>query len=227
MKQIENEKLNQTIKEITTLNLQREMLNNLNELLSIYPELIKATDDYYYQKYTDKKYITDGIKNSVKTILASIASIEISEEIINTDIPLLQKSIIAFIGSLTGWLIFQIENSKNHQLASLNKKEILEKFVLYEEKLCNIVNEFVTIIYDYAKINGSEKQFDLKEAFDNNEKYITNQKQINNISYNFNYKTIVKMFEEIFGENSLENCINEVYYSINKTENKNITRVKK
>lgn len=229
MKQIENEKLNEIKNEIATLNLQKQILNNLNEILKIYPEAINAIDNYCYQKYTDKKYITDSIKNSLKTTIASIASLEISEEIINTDIPLSQKCIIAFIGSLTGWLIFQIENTKRHEIASLNKKEIIQNLNVYTEQLIEIIAELEEIIQNYTKINGYEPKINIKEAFDNNEKYILKQKQKNNILYDFDYETIKETFEEMFGENGLENCIDEIYKSIeeNKTTSKRIKKHQK
>ena len=204
--------LNRFVRSVECLKAQREILDYFNEMLCFYPYARESFDNYAYQLSVDKYYRDNMLKNFFKSMFSSAVFIKASELIFDVSVPFLQMVFLTTIATYIGFRLFQFDNNTQYDNMSLSKEDVSSSFDFTEEMLTDILNLFNVSYADYVSLTGNTDISYIKDMFDKNSNYIASKKEEGAFSDDFDYNSIIFMFDDLFGENGLDSCL-DVFYS--------------
>lgn len=204
--------LNRFVGSIECLKAQREILFYFNEMLCFYPYAKESFDNYAYQISVDKYYRGNMLKNLFKSMASSAGFMKISELIFDVSVPFLQKIFLATIATYVGFRLFQFDNNTQHDYMSLSKGDVASDFEFTEDMLSDILNLFNVSYANYVSLTGNTDISYIKDMFDRNSSYIAYKKDEGVFLDDFDYDSVIFMFDDLFGENGLDSCL-DVFYS--------------
>ncbi len=204
--------LNRFVSSVECLKTQRKILSYFNEMLCFYPYAKESFDNYAYQLSVDKYYRGNTFKNLFKSAGSSAVFMKFSELIFDVFVPILQNVFLATIATYVGFRLFQLDNNMQYDNMSLSKDDVISNFEFTEEMLADILNLFNVSYADYVSLTGNTDISYIKDMFDRNSCYIASKKEEGVFLDDFDYDSVIFMFDDLFGENGLDSCL-DVFYS--------------
>lgn len=219
---VENKK-----KKLSTMNVdktiekQRLILDNLNEILKISPFVIDFIDKVSYQESLTKKFLGKTFFNGASSFLCSFASVCFAQQLFDRDLTTFEEIISVLPATLLGTCLLQKENRKNFIDYSLDTDELYGNGSVITEKFSNLSSELMENVADF--VNDSHYTPDeilknkfVNDIFQNNSSYINDKIYEDDYVVNFDLDNVNNSFNSIFGyENGfgefiLRNC--NVFY---------------
>ena len=204
--------LNRFVSSVECLKTQRKILSYFNEMLCFYPYAKESFDNYAYQLSVNKYYRGNKFKNLFKSMVSSAVFMKFSELIFDVSVPILQNVFLATVATYVGFRLFQLDNNMQYDNMSLSKDDVISNFEFTEEMLTDILNLFNVSYADYVSLTGNTDISYIKDMFDRNSGYIASKKEEGVFLDDFDYDSVIFMFDDLFGENGLDSCL-DVFYS--------------
>lgn len=196
--------LTEFVNGVKNLESQKRILNGLNEVLKIYPSIIKSNEEMLFQMRVARKYVKNSVFNGTSSLLCAYGALGFSDYFLDLDVSNFKCFASAFLISLLGFAILQKDNKKSYLENSLDIEKVFESASEVDRKFNAISSELISATQDY--VNTSCYYIDeflendvIRDIFLSNNDYIESKKVDGTFESGFGYESVCDTFNELFG----------------------------